>query len=159
MTECVAEGKDPFLGARFFLVAPCAPDQRIEAEFLDRVQQRHRLVPVATLVGMSQDNPAVDDRVFYRPHNQPLAKLRDAAVAKIDDFREVVASVDVQQRKRKRGRSKRLLGQSQQNERILSTRKKQGRAAALSGDFAQDVHGLGFEPIEVMQICGDGDIR
>src|SRR5205807_3185119 len=95
LTEGVAEGKDPFLGTRFLLVAPCAPDQRIEAEFLDRVAQRHRLMPVAALVGMSQDDPAVDDRVFDRPHNQTLAKLRDAPVAKIDDFRKVVAGIDM----------------------------------------------------------------
>src|SRR6185295_14465895 len=40
LAEAVAKAEEPFLGAGFFLVAPRAADGAIEAEFLDRGEQR-----------------------------------------------------------------------------------------------------------------------
>jgi hypothetical protein len=73
-------------------------------------------------------------------------------VAKRDDFREVVAGVDVQERKRKGPGPKGLFRQSKQYQRILAPGEQQRRRTALAGDLAQDVNGLGFEPAEMMRI-------
>ncbi len=58
-----------------------------------------RLVAVARFERMRQAHAAARDRVFEVADDQALAHLGDALVAKGDDLGEVVAGVDVQQRK------------------------------------------------------------
>jgi hypothetical protein len=107
---------------------------------------------VATLVRRAQHDATARNRRLDRPHDQPLAELPRAVVAKRDDFRKVVSGVDVQQRKRKRPGSECFLREAQQNERILAARKEQRGIAALARDLAQDVNRLGLEPPEMVGI-------
>ena len=118
------------LGARLLLVAARAADAGVEAELGDRVEQRHRLVRVAAFVRRraARTRP-LRDRVLDRAHDQPLAQLGRARVAKRDHFGEVVAGVDVQQREREAPGAERLLREAQQHERILAAREEQGGVA------------------------------
>ena len=50
----------------------------VEAELLDRFEQRHRLVGVARLAGRRSRTRAARDRVLDVAHDQPLAQLGDA---------------------------------------------------------------------------------
>ncbi len=154
LAEAVAEREDALLGAGLFLVAPRAADAGVEAELFDGVEQGHRLVAVAAFVGRAQQHPAAGDGRLDRTHDQPLAELCDAPVAKVDDFGKIVAGVDVQQREGERPRPERLVRQAQQDERILAAGEQQGGVAALAGDFAQDVDRLGLEPAEVVRVGG-----
>ena len=54
----------------------------------------------------------------------------------------------------KRPGAERLLGEPQQDQRILAAREEQGGVAALARDLAQDVDRLGLEPAEVVGIGG-----
>ncbi len=87
---------------------------------------------------------------------EPLAELGDAAVAVGDDLREVVPGVDVHHGKRERPRAERLLGETQQHDRVLAAGEQQHRALALGRELAQDVDGLGLERVEVAQRGGAG---
>jgi hypothetical protein len=152
LAERVAERKHALLGPRLFLVAARAADAGVELELGDGVEQRHRLVRVAALRRILEHDTAACDRVFHRAHDQALAQLRGASIAKRDHFREVVAGVDVQQRKRKAARAKRLFREAQEHQRILAAGEEQGRMGALARDLAQDVDRFRFEPGEVMRI-------
>jgi hypothetical protein len=154
LSERVAEREDALLGARLLLVAPRAADQRVEAEFGDGVEQRHGLVTVAALGRVAQHHAAGCDRILDGAHDQPLAELGDAAIAKGDHLGEVVPGVDVQQREGKPARPERLLGEAQQDDRVLAAGEQQRGLRALSRDFAQDVDGLGLEPVEMASVGG-----
>jgi hypothetical protein len=140
-----------FFGARLFLVAPCAADAGIEAELGDRIEQGHRLVLVARFVGGAQHDAAARDRFVDRAHDQPLAQFGNAPVAEFDDLGKIVSGVHVQQREREARRAEGLDGQVQQHDRVLAAGKKQRRVRALAGHLAQDVDGLGLEPVQVGQ--------
>ena len=111
MAERVAKREDALLGASLFLVAPRAADARVEAEFGDRIEQRHGLVAVAALPGVAQNDASLCNRIFDRAHDQALAKLRRAMVAKGDDLGKIVPGIDVQQWERKRARAEGLFRQ------------------------------------------------
>ena len=149
LAELVAEREDAFLGARLFLVAPSAADAGVEAEFLDRFQQRHRLRGIARIGLAPQHHAATLDRILDAAHDQSLAQLGGARVTEIDHLAEVVAGVDMHQRKRKTARAKGLFGQAQQHDRILAAREQQHRPFALGGDLAQDEDGFRFQPVQV----------
>ena len=148
--EVVAEGEDPLLGPRALLVAARAAEGRVEAVLLDRVEQRRRLQPVARRARAGLlDDAAVVDRLLHGGDDQPLAELGDAAVAEVDDLREVVPRVDVHEREREARRAERLLGQAQQHDRVLAAAEQQHRLLELGGDLAHDVDRLGLEGLEV----------
>jgi Cu/Zn superoxide dismutase len=65
------------------------------------------------------------------------------------DFLVVVAGVDVHQREGELARAEGLFGDAQHADRVLAAGEEQHRVGALAGDFAHDVDGFGFEPVEV----------
>ena len=85
-------------------------------------------------------------------HDQALAQLGHAAVAELDDLGEVVAGVDVHEREREARRAEGLLGQAQQDDRVLAAAEQQDGALQLGGHLAHDVDGLGLEDLEVGQL-------
>jgi hypothetical protein len=62
--------EDALLGAGLFLVAARAADQGVEAELVDRLQQRHRLVHIARFAGVGQAHGAARHGVFHAAHDQ-----------------------------------------------------------------------------------------
>ena len=117
---------------------------------LDRVQQRDGLQPVARRARPGLlDHAAAVDRVLHGRDDQPLAQLGDAAVAELDRLREVVAGVDVHDRERHRAGAERLLGQAQQDDRVLAAGEQQHRALQLGRHLAHDVDRLGLEHLQV----------
>jgi hypothetical protein len=141
--------KDALLGAGLFLVAAGAADQRVKAEFINRFQQRDRLVHVAALARVGQAHGAALHRVFNAAHDQLGAQLLGAAVAEIGHFLEVVAGVDHQQRVGDAARAKGLFGALEQHQRILAAREQQGGALERGGHFAQDEDGFFFQRVQV----------
>src|SRR5919112_849976 len=153
LAEVVPEGEDPLLRAGALLV-PARPAERgVEAVLLDRVEQRRGLQAVARRArpGLLDDAPLVD-RLLHRRHDEPLAELGDAAVAERDDLGEVVARVHVHERERERRRAEGLLGQPQQDDRILAAAEQQHGPLQLGRDLAHDVDGLGLEGLQVRQL-------
>src|SRR3954464_3789426 len=124
--EVVAEGEDALLRAGALLVAARAAERGIEAVLLDGVEQRHRLQPVARCARAGLlDRAALVDRLLHAGHDQLLVQLGDAAVAELDDLGEVVAGVDVHEREREAAGTERLLGQPQQDDRVLAAAEQQ----------------------------------
>ena len=74
---------------------------------------------------------------------------RDAPVAVLDRLGEVVPGVDVHDRERELARPERLLGEAEQDDRVLAAGEEQHRPLELGGDLAEDVDGLGLELVEV----------
>src|SRR6478736_3786538 len=148
--EVVAEGHDPLLGARALLIAPGAAERRVEAVLADRVEQRRRLQPVArgARAGLLDHAPGVD-RLLHGGDDQALAELGHAAVAELEDLREVVPGVDVHEREREPRGAERLLGQPQQHDRVLAAAEQQHRLLELGRDLAHHVDRLGLERLQV----------
>src|SRR3954452_4980287 len=153
LAEVVAEAEDPLLRPRALLVAARAAERGVEAVLLDRVEQRRRLQAVArrARAGLLDDAPAVD-RLLHRGDDQPLAELGHAAVAELDDLAEVVARVHVHERERERRRAERLLGESQEHDRVLAAAEQQHGLGQLGGHLAHHVDRLGLEGLEVRQL-------
>jgi len=149
LTELVAETHNPFLGAGLFLVATGAADAGVEAEFFDGFEQRDRLVLVARFAFVLQHDGAALHRVFNGTDDQSLAQFGGALVAEGDDFPVVVAGVDVHQRERELARAEGLFGDAQHADRVLAAGEEQYRVGTLAGDFAHDVDGFGFEPVQM----------
>ena len=150
-SERVAMAEDPLLGARLLLVAPAAPEQRVEAMLRDRVEQRHGLEPVARRIrsGFLAD-ASRRDRVLDRRDDESLADLCHAPVAELQDRREVVAGVHVQDRERESPRPKRLLGEAEQHQRVLAPREEERGPLEDGRRFAKDVDRLCLEDRQVV---------
>ena len=117
---------------------------------LDRVQQRHRLQPVARgaragLLG----HAALVDRVLDARDDQLRAHLGDHLVAILDHLGEVVSGVDVHDREGQPARVEGLAGETQQDGRVLAAGEQEDAAAGLGGHLADDVDGLRLECAEV----------
>src|SRR4051794_11204830 len=153
LAEVVAEAEDPLLRAGALLVAARPTERGVEAVLLDRVEQRRRLQAVArrARAGLLDHAPAVD-RLLHRGDDQALAELGDAAVAEPEHLGEVVAGVHVHERERERRRAERLLGQAQQDDRVLAAAEEQHGLGQLGRDLAHDVDGLGLEDLEMCQL-------
>src|SRR3954449_6840414 len=153
LTEVVAEAEDPLLRAGALLVAARAAERGVEAVLLDRVEQRRRLQAVARRARPGLlDHTAAVDRILHRGDDQPLAELGDAAVAELDDLGEVVARVHVHERERDRRGRDSLLGEAQQDDRVLAAAEEQHGLGQLGRDLAHDVDRLGFEDVQVGQL-------
>src|SRR5690606_37732860 len=120
LSEFVAEGEDALLGTRLFFLAPRPANAGIKTELLDGFEHRNGLDDITLVVLVTQHLAATTDRVFDLAHDQPLAELQRSRIAKCDDLVEVMAGVDMQQRKGKAARTKGFLGETQQHDGILS---------------------------------------
>ncbi len=153
LTELVAEAEEALLGAGLLLVAAGPTEGGVEAVLLDGVEQRRGLQAVARCPrARLLDDAALGDRVFDAGHDQALAELGDAAVAELDRFGEVVPGVDVHDREGELAGAKGLLGEAQQDDRVLAAAEQQHWALEGRGDFAHDEDGLGFDGVEVGQL-------
>ncbi len=153
LAEVVAEREDALLRAGALLVAAGAAEGCLEAVLLDRVEQRHRLEPVARRARAALlDHAAVVDRVLHARDDQPRAEVLDHAVAVLEDLREVVARIDVHDRERQRRGVEGLAREVQEHGGVLAPRKQQHAALELCGHLANHVDGLGLEGPEVCDL-------
>jgi hypothetical protein len=119
----------------------------------ERVEQGARLQPVARRArARLLDDATGVDRLLHAGDDQALAELGDAAVAELDDLREVVPGVDVHEREREPARPEGLLGQAQQHDRVLAAGEQQHGPLELGGDLAHDVDGLGLQGSQVRKL-------
>ena len=126
LPEVAAEREDSLLGPRALLVAPVPAEHGTESVLCDRVEQRDGLEPVPRRPGPSFYHSAAVDRL-HGGHDQPLAELGQSAIAELDRLGEIVASVHVHDREREADRPERLLGQTEQDGRVLAARKNSTR--------------------------------
>ncbi len=146
LAEGVAEGVDPLLGARFFLVAARAAEGRVETALGQRIQQRSGLQQAAAFLRAQAERVgAVVDSFGIGVHDQPRADLRAEAVAELHHFAEFVGGIDVQQRERDRARMERLLRQAHHHRGILADGVEHHRPLEFGGHFAQDMDAFGFQ--------------
>ena len=150
MAEAVAVAEDALLGAGFFLVAAGTADQGVEAEFLNRLQQRHRLMHIAAFSRMRQAHGAALHGIFHAAHNQLCSELLRTQIAEGRHFGEVVAGIDHQQRVGNAAHAKGFFRALEHHQRILAAGKQQGRAFKRSSHFAQDEDGFLFQRIQML---------
>ncbi len=155
--ERVAQRDDPLLGPGPLLVPAAAAEHRVEAVFVDRVQQRHGLQRVAGAVG-PLDQAAVVDPVLDVRHLQAQPEPLDQPVPEVDHLRVVVPGVHVQQRERHRGRRERLDRQVHQQRRVLAPGEQDHRPVELAGHLAEDVDRLRLQRVERVQRRGGHEV-
>jgi hypothetical protein len=68
-----------------------------------------------------------------------------------------VPGVDVQERERKPRRPERLLGEAEQDDRVLAAGEQKAGSLTLGCELAQDVNGLVFKRVEVGTAIGAND--
>jgi hypothetical protein len=152
----VSEGEDPLLGPGALLVAARAAERGVEAVGGDPVEQGGGLQAVAGRVRAGLlGHAARVDRLLDGGDDQPLAQLAHAAVAELEHLGEVVTGVHVHDRERERAGAERLLGEAQQDDRVLAAAEEQDGALELRGDLAHDVDGLGLQRAQLGE-AGDG---
>jgi hypothetical protein len=121
---------------------------------LDRVEQRYGLEPVARGAGLRRVplllRPPGRDRVLDPGDDQRLVQLLDAAVAELEHLGEVVARVDVHHGERERAWAERLLGEPEEDDRVLAAGEQQDGTLELRRDLPKDVHGLGLERVQMI---------
>ena len=118
----------------------------------DGVEQGHRLQAITRGSGPGLlDHATLVDRVLDAGHDQALSDLGHAPIAILDGLREVVAGIDVHDRERETRRSEGLLGEAQEDDRILAPREEQDRRSGLRRDLAHDGDRLRLERIEVAE--------
>ena len=76
-------------------------------------------------------------------------------VAELDDLVEVLAGVDVHHRERHRRRPECLHRQVQHHHGVLAAGEQQAGPLDGRGDLAEDVHRLGFQPVEIGHLVRD----
>ena len=111
----------------------------------DGVEQRRGLQPVARGAEARIGDAAGVDRLLHRRHDQPLAELGHAAIAELERLGKVVAGVDVHHGEREPAGAERLLGEAQQDDRVLAAAEQQHRALELGGHLAHDEDGVRLE--------------
>ena len=92
--------------------------------------------------------PAVDGLLNARD-DEALSERLDRTIAKLEGLGEVVARVDVQDRERKASRTKRLLREVEEEDRVLASAEQEDGSVELRRELAEDSNGLGFEGHEV----------
>ena len=103
---------------------------------------------------MRQGHRPAPDGVLHLGHHQPLAELGDAPIAELDDLREVVAGVDVQEGERQLLGPEGLQREMQHDAGVLAGGEQQSRLFEFGGDLAQNVDGFGFQPVEMGLVQG-----
>ena len=144
LTEVVADGEHPLLGARLLLISPSAAEHGIESVRGDGVEQGGGLQRVSGLPGRLVHPPGID-RVLHPGHDELDAEAGDVAVAVRDDLVEVVAGVDVHDRERDAARPAGLGGEVQHHDGVLAAGEQQHRTLELADHLAQDVDRLVLE--------------
>ena len=146
--EGVADREDTLLRPRPLLVAARPAKHGVVADLGDSFDQRHGLQRVAGAVRALHEVPAVDP-VLHLGDAQPHPVLGDDGVAELDDLREVVARVNVQQLNRHRRGRERAARQLQHHARVLAAGEQQPDLVKLPRHLAQDMDGLVFQVLEV----------
>jgi hypothetical protein len=103
---------------------------------LDGLEQGHALVTVARLERVGQAHGAAPDRILEMCNDEPLAGRGHTAIAEVDNLREVVPRVDMQQRERQAAAElarvvailERLLGQAQRTQSLPPENSNAGRS-------------------------------
>ncbi len=145
-----AEGEDALLGARLLLIAPRAAEGGIEAVFVQRLAQRHRLHDVGVRVGpvVERVDPIAD--TFLVHVNQKLKpELARHAVAKRDHLAKLPGRVHMQKRKRRARGIKRLQRKMHQNRRILPNRIKHNRVRKRRRNLPEYVDRFRLKTVEM----------
>ena len=153
LPEIIPVRKEALLGPGLLLVTPATSQRRIEAVLPDGVQQGGDLQAVPRGIGslLLLHAPFIDG-LLDRSHNQTRPQLFCKGIAVVDGFPEVVAGVNVHQRKGKAGRPEGLAGQVSHHDGILPAREEQGRILELGRRFPQQKDGFGFELLEVTEV-------
>ncbi len=148
--------EDALLGAGALLVAARAADRGVEAVLLDRVEQRRGLEPVARgararLLGDAaacRSTPARSATTSRSPSSATRRSRYSIASEKLCP----VSSM--QEREREPRRPEGLLGQAQEDDRVLAAPKRRAGPLTLRGDLADDVDGLVLQGLEMGSLVG-----
>jgi hypothetical protein len=89
--------------------------------------------------------------IYHISDDELFAQLGRQTVAVFNDFREIMARVHMYQRKWKPARTKGFLRQFHQSNGVFATREQERRAFELPSHFSQDMDGLCFEMIEIIE--------
>ena len=149
----VAVGEETLLGAGFFLVAAAAAEAGVVLVFLDGIEEGDGLEFVAGCVGaLFLDDAAGVDGFLNQPDDEIGTDEFHELVAVGHRFLEIVARVDVDERKGHARGPECLAGEPGHHDRVFASGEKQGRIFKLGGGFTEHENGFGFELIEVAEI-------
>jgi hypothetical protein len=153
LAELVTEGEHALLGPGALLVTAPASERGVEAVGLQRIEQGPGLQLVARRGRAVLLDTTAIDRLLHRGDDELVAGVTDAPVAELDDLGKVVAGVDVQDRKRERQRpaqADRLLGEAQQDDRVLTAAEQQHGALQLGHDLPDHMDRLRLQDAKLV---------
>ena len=124
----------------------------------DGLDQGDGLRGVAGIGLAAQHHRAFFDGVFDVADDEARAGAGDGFVTEGDDFGVVVAGIDVQQGEGQlqgaAGYPEGFDGKREQDDGVFAAGEEQCRVFRFADDFADDVDGFGFEPVEVLVLDG-----
>ena len=106
--------------------------------------------------GVVLDHAAGVDVVLHAGHDQPQPVPLDRPVPELDHLVEVLPRVHVHHRERHRRRPERLHRQVQHHHRVLAAGEQQPRTLDGRRHLAEDLHRLGFQPVQMRQLVRRG---
>jgi len=148
----VAEAENTLLGPALLLIAPRAPERRVEAVRVQRLLQPFRLPHVGVQRSVVERVDSFVER-FGVPVDYELVPGGGLIPRRIH-VPELPGRVDVEQREGQRTREEGFLRQVQHHRRILAHRKEHYRLCRLRDCLPEDEDALGLEPVEVGEVAG-----
>src|SRR5262249_37789935 len=159
LAKRIAQREHALFGPRSFFFAARSADGRIELIFVERVKQSRCLqLAAASRDSELQRMGARRNSVFVAMDNDAGADLLRKAIAEFEHLLELVAGVDVKERKWKRPRIKRLAREVHKHAGVLADRVEQHRVPELRNGLAQNVDRLAFELAKMSPLFVHGSI-
>ncbi len=142
----IAQRKDPFLGARGFLVTARAADRGVESVAFERLLQSLRLHH-ARMHGRTRADRinARSQSLLIDMHDQLKPERMCRAVAESDHIAKFPCRIDMEERERQPARVECLARDVQHHARILADRIEHHRTPECGGHLAHDADQLSFK--------------
>ena len=147
-----SNGKHAFLRPRLLLVATGAPERRIEAVLVERLNKGLSLHDVGVeRRAVLKRVDALVQSLLVDMNEQIEAEPLGGFVAERDHVPKLPGRIDVEQRERRRGRKERLHRQVQHHGAVLANRIQHDGPLAFRDDLAHDVDAFGLETLKVRE--------
>ena len=151
--RAVPKGKDPFLGAAFFLIPPGPAEGGIETVLVQRLNQalglHHvRVQGAAVIKGVY----VLLNALRIDMHNEVHAGRLRNSVPELVHGLELPAGVHMHERKWRRARVEGFFREAQHHRRVLADGIQHDRVFRLGHDLTNDVDALRLQAVQMSQV-------
>ena len=151
-----AEREDPLFRAALFFIPACAAKGHVEIILGQRLFQTIGFPHVGVQAAVIERVDALFHRFGILINDQIHPGILRRLFAQRIHVAELPRRIDMQQRKRRRRRVKRLLGQMQHRGAVLANRIQHHRVLGIRHNLAHDVNALRLKTLQVSQTAVTG---